>query len=368
MSYGLQVYDSSGNITMDANDLLWRFYNSYSVTLSGGTQSGTITVTGIQSDGNWCVYVTGSVIYFTYKITANTITYNVLLPSSGSYVITFNVLKKGGTASSGTDYGFSSYDDSGNIQIDKQYDNYVLIASGNNQSPGLANYVQLPSGYTTNNCLILVRPSSATGALQGGAAYWSGAPGDPPDNTKIYMNGAFNTPITTLGTGTATVPATNVPTTSTGTWDYRVYALNSLSATNPVSLPAYNSGYGLNVFDSSGNNIFSSNRNIPLVNSFFTQTYTPGSYKTTDNIYTVSTPRSGYRTFIVYRSLNFAVETIAFGNFPTPPYGRVVVSVYGNWNSSTQVEVGGGCVRQVGAQPATSNGSGYMTHVYMDSI
>ena len=367
MSNGLQVYDSSGNITLDANDLLWRFYNSYTVTLSGGTQTGSITVTGIQPDGNWCAYATGSVIYFSYKITANTLTYTVSLPSTGTFTLTFNVLKKGGAASIGG-YGFSSYDSSGNVQVDKVFDNYVLIASGNNQLPGLSNYVQLPSGYTTDNCLILVRPSSSTGALQGGVAYYAGTPGSSPDNTKIYMNYAFNAPISTLGTGTAAIPSTNVPTTSTGTWDYRVYALNSLSATNPLSLPAYNSGYGLNVFDASGNNIFSSNRTIPLVNSFFTQTYSPGSYKTTDNIYTISAPRTGYRTYIVYRSLNFATETIAFGSFPTPPYGRVVVSAYGNWNSSTQVEVGGGCIRQQGAQPATNNGSGYFTHVYMDSV
>lgn len=366
MTYGIQVSNSSGNLILDSSDLLWRYYNSYSVSLSGGIQSGTVTVSGIANDGNWCVYVTGSIYYFSYKITSNTITYDISLPPSGSYTIIFNVLKKGGATSTSSGYGFSSFSPSGNVQIDPNYDNYVLIASGNNQSPGLANYVQLPTGYSTDNCLILVRPSSSTGALQGGISYFVSGPGGLPDNTKIYMNYAFNSPITTLGTGTAVAPATNVPTTSTGTWDYRVYALNSLSATIPVSLPAYNSGFGMNIFNSSGNNIFSSNRTIPLVNSFFTQTYSPGSYKTTDNIYTVSSPRSGYRTFIVYRSLNYIVETVGFGSGPV--FGRVAVSAYGNWNSSTQVEVGGGCIRQLGFPATTSNGSGYMTHVYMDSV
>lgn len=368
MAYGLNAWDANGNQIVNTADLLWRYYGTYSVTLSGGTQSGTISVPGIRADGNWSVFPTGSVIYFNYKITNDTITYRATLPASGTFTLTFNVLKKGGASSTATGYGFATFADSGDIQIDATYDNYVLLASGNNIQPGLANAVSLPAGYTTDNCLILVRPSSTTGAIQGGAAYWSGSSSTSPDNTKIFLYGAWNAPITTLGTGTATAPATNVPTTSTGTWDYRVYVKASQAASSPASLIAYNSGYGMNIFDASGNNIFSTNRNQPLINSLVTQTYTPGLLKQTTNLYTVTAPRAGHRTFIAYRSLNFSEEKIGFGTPPTVPYGNVVVSVYANWNSNIQVEVGGGCVRQQGSSPATSTGPGYMTHTFMDSI
>lgn len=365
MAYGINVYNSSGTVVLNDSDTLWRYYNSYSVTLSGGTQTGTITVTDISDNGNWCAFVNGSVLFFRYKITSNTITYSVALPTTGTYTINFVVLRKGGSASSST-FGLKSYSDASNVQIDSSYDNYVLIASGNNISPGVTNAVSLPSGYTTNNCLILVRPSSTTGALMGGGPYYV-TQANPPDNTKIWVAAAFNAPITTLGTGGGRI-ANTAPTSSTGTWDYRVYSLTSIAASNPGTLPAYNSGYGLNVFDNSGNNIFSSNRTPPVVNSFFTQTYTPGNLGNVTNTWTINNPRSGLKTYIVYRSLNQTEEQYGYGSPPTPPFGRVSCNVYCNWNTLTQTETGGGQIVQSGASPATVYGPGYMTHVFMDSL
>jgi len=365
MSYGINVYNSSGTVILNDSDTLWRYYDSYSVTLSGGTQTGTIFVNGISDDGNWCAFVTGSVLFFRYKITANTITYSAVLPTIGTYTISFNVLRKAGPAS-GSTYGLASYAISGSVQIDSTYDNYVLIAADNGIAPGITNAVSLPSGYTTNNCLILVRPTSSTGAITGGGPYFV-TNTDPPDNTRIWVGAAFNSPITTLGTGGGLIINT-APTASTGTWDYRVYARASLAATNPGSLPAYNTGYGLNVFDSFANNVFSSNRTPPIVNQFYTQTYTPGNLGNVVDTYSISPARLGFKTYIAYRSLNLNEEQYGFGMPPSPPFGRVVANVYCNWNSSTQVQVGGGQIVQFAAAPATVFGPGYMTHVFMDSL
>jgi hypothetical protein len=61
MSYGLQVFDSSGGITLDTDDRLMRFYGK--VTGSQYCSANVFTIwyiyiTGLEPDGNWFIYPT----------------------------------------------------------------------------------------------------------------------------------------------------------------------------------------------------------------------------------------------------------------------------------------------------------------------
>lgn len=63
MSYGLQVWNSSGQLILDVSDRLSRFIQSVTVTLAPGA-SITVPITGYTTDGTWFVYAT-SYIYVT---------------------------------------------------------------------------------------------------------------------------------------------------------------------------------------------------------------------------------------------------------------------------------------------------------------
>lgn len=55
MSYGLRVWDASGNLTLDISDRLTRFVGTYSVsfTVNGPEADKLISVSGMVNDGTW---------------------------------------------------------------------------------------------------------------------------------------------------------------------------------------------------------------------------------------------------------------------------------------------------------------------------
>lgn len=57
MSYGLRVWDASGNITVDVTDRLTRFFAVYSVsfTTTSSEPDKYIYINGISNDGTWFV-------------------------------------------------------------------------------------------------------------------------------------------------------------------------------------------------------------------------------------------------------------------------------------------------------------------------
>lgn len=57
MSYGLQVWNSSGQLILDVSDRLSRFIQSVTVTLAKGAST-TVPVAGYTTDGTWFVYAT----------------------------------------------------------------------------------------------------------------------------------------------------------------------------------------------------------------------------------------------------------------------------------------------------------------------
>ncbi len=57
MSYGLRVWDASGNLTLDVTDRLTRFVTSATVyfTTSSNEADKYISIAGMQNDGTWFV-------------------------------------------------------------------------------------------------------------------------------------------------------------------------------------------------------------------------------------------------------------------------------------------------------------------------
>lgn len=87
MAYGLQLFDSSGDITLDTNWRLIRFSAFYSGTVSYGSPV-TINVTGLTNDGTWG-YNNSVETAWEIETTLNTgsITVTALVSGSHSYNI-----------------------------------------------------------------------------------------------------------------------------------------------------------------------------------------------------------------------------------------------------------------------------------------
>lgn len=61
MAYGIKVWDSSGNVTLDVTDRLTREYGTGSVSWIEFQETNTITIPGITNDGTWFIKI-GSVV------------------------------------------------------------------------------------------------------------------------------------------------------------------------------------------------------------------------------------------------------------------------------------------------------------------
>jgi hypothetical protein len=132
-------------------------------------------------------------------------------------------------------YGIEIHNATGDIQITQDYANYQLIAQGtigsatSNSIP-----VQLTYPAQANNTipLVFVRPHS-DGVYVGGCLFDSSAPG-----------------LTGFGAGAWVV--------CSGAFDYKIYGITSTIAVDA-------SGFGLQVFDTSGNPTYDSRKSVPRI-------------------------------------------------------------------------------------------------------
>jgi hypothetical protein len=56
MAHGLQVFNSSGQLTLDVSDRLTRLHSVVNVSVpayTGSTRAGTVAITGMTTDGTW---------------------------------------------------------------------------------------------------------------------------------------------------------------------------------------------------------------------------------------------------------------------------------------------------------------------------
>ena len=53
MAYGLQIFDSSGNIRLDTSDRFIRYHSTLSGTITQATSPLTLSVSGIANNGSW---------------------------------------------------------------------------------------------------------------------------------------------------------------------------------------------------------------------------------------------------------------------------------------------------------------------------
>lgn len=57
MAYGLQVFDSSGNLTLDLSSRISRLFGLYTYASFTTPNAVNVTVPGISNDGTWYAYV-----------------------------------------------------------------------------------------------------------------------------------------------------------------------------------------------------------------------------------------------------------------------------------------------------------------------
>lgn len=79
MSYGLQVWDAKGNLTLDISSRITRIHSQVSVPELISAASKAISVTGIIDDGTWgCLvpeFIGGEQVRVSYEITSGYITF-----------------------------------------------------------------------------------------------------------------------------------------------------------------------------------------------------------------------------------------------------------------------------------------------------
>lgn len=213
MAYGLEVWNSAGQKTLSTSDGIARLISSHTVNsiAAGGNQ--TFTVSGMDTSGNWVVF--GSLPLGVYTLIGSG-SFTVYNGWSGAYSTPFTlyVFRKNGAVAGGSGYGFYVLNDSGGVQIDQNYRNFVLLASGTGLSSGAAVTDPYPSIAKT----VYVRPSGSTGSIQ----------------------------IASSAAGTF-----SAQTAGTGNWDWVIFADAALAPAPPDT-------WGIRVFDATGGIVFDS--------------------------------------------------------------------------------------------------------------
>ena len=105
MSYGLRVWDASGNIIVDITDRITKLVSTHSfskyVVKGGGPVTHDVPVPGILADGSWFVQGTTkspqvvNSIFYSYEIMSGIVRVHILKFAPGTYTTTgtFTVYK-----------------------------------------------------------------------------------------------------------------------------------------------------------------------------------------------------------------------------------------------------------------------------------
>lgn len=151
MSHGLRVFSATGSILLDTNDGIARLVGEYLVSGLSSGSSVFISVPGMGSDGNWMVFQVSHTngLFATISAGGFTVTCGYLDVTE----TTWTVLRKDGAASAG--HGFMAINDSGDVQIDQDFTNYVKLDSGTGRASGTL----LPS--VAGASIYAVRPTAA---------------------------------------------------------------------------------------------------------------------------------------------------------------------------------------------------------------
>lgn len=215
MTYGLEVWNASGQKTLSTSDGIARLISSHTVSsiAAGGSQS--FTVSGMDTSGDWVVFGSFPLGVYTL-IGSGSFTVHNGWSSAYSTPFTAYVFRKNGPPPSGSGWGFYLLNDAGGVQIDQDYRNFVLIASGTGVASGSA----VTDPYPSIAKAVYVRPTNATGSIQ----------------------------IASSAAGTF-----SVQTNGTGNWDWAIFAEASLAPSPPNT-------HGLRVFDASGLLVFDSSQ------------------------------------------------------------------------------------------------------------
>lgn len=198
-------------------------------------------------------------------------------------------------------YGIRVENNSGFTQIDQDFVNYVLVASGSFSSSGnnttpqthLINYGSLVS---TQDNIFFARPSST--------GYNSG------NNSSAELVGSTNNNVA------------KIESLYTGTIQWRVY-----ERANVLTPPS--SGYGLNVYRPNGELAFSSQYKVPRIFSIIESAPTFGSAGTATHSFGA----------IPYALMQNGYEWAFFPDDEPAPNTLYYMSVY--WESATAISVNG---------------------------
>ena len=94
MTYGLQIWDSSGNNILDVNDRLTRFHSSvYFENAIAANATLSINVPGLTTDGTWFFVVSGVLIFLKFYITTNYLNFQEMSGSAYPYPVTIEIFR-----------------------------------------------------------------------------------------------------------------------------------------------------------------------------------------------------------------------------------------------------------------------------------
>lgn len=210
--YGIKFVNQSEVTTFDpAVDSPMTYVATYTVPSYSAPGNASVTVPGIRNDNHWFIVTTNSPsLYTTFTITNDTFTTSTVSPATGTIAsFTIDVYRNNSTTVPTSNYGFWMLNDLGYVSAQTDYTSWLVYSDPTVVSNG-STLPTIPSGF-----FYAARPTSATG----------------------YLN--FSGSITS-------------PTVSSSTLSNIEYiAIGPASLLTPTS-----SGYGLQIFNSSGQLMF----------------------------------------------------------------------------------------------------------------
>lgn len=265
MSYGIECYGPDGTLMFGTTDGLWRLADTFDQTSAANyvwahtwtplNADGSRLITSSTTPDDWLVICEGS----SHKPLVNTSTGTVTVYANAFVFTTLVgnrakgcILTKKGNPSSSNNYGFRSETNDGSVQIDNNYSNWRLVGGGTayapgTNTPGTQTAVADTTPWDPTNELILVAPSSNSGCITRSTTNTSG---------QICVQYCYNS---VMGAG--------VDTTTSGGANYYEWRRYKKHNIRPGA-----SGYGMNVYNSSGELIFTTDSY--LLNYIGTATFT----------------------------------------------------------------------------------------------